>query len=109
MRSCLLDAPAVACQGASASAAAPDARDLTARMEITLDGFRDRYASPDATKAIVVPDGTIATAAAGLAGVEAGRATTHDTSMVAASIGKSLVAATLLALESEGLAIAADR
>ena len=103
MRACLLTAAAVACLGACAPIAVPDARDLVARMEITLDGFRDRYGFPSATAAILLPDGTIATAATGLADVEAGRAMTPDTPMLGASIGKSLVAATPLALASEGL------
>ena len=59
-------------------------------------------AFPGATAAIALPDGTVMTAATGLADVEAGRAMTPETPMLAASIGKSFVAATVLALESEG-------
>ncbi|MBS0123279.1 serine hydrolase domain-containing protein [Thetidibacter halocola] len=67
-----------------------------------LGEFRERYAFPGATAAIALPDGTVMTAATGLADVEAGRAITAETPMLAASIGKSFVAATVLALESEG-------
>jgi len=72
------------------------------RLAATLDSFQERYGFPGATAAIALPDGTVMTAATGLADVEAGRAMTPDTPMLAASIGKSFVAATVLALESEG-------
>lgn len=71
-------------------------------LRTTLEALRDRYGFPGATAAIALPDGTIATAATGLADVEARRAMTSGTRMLAASIGKTLVAATVLALESEG-------
>jgi D-alanyl-D-alanine carboxypeptidase len=72
------------------------------RLAATLDEFRERYGFPGATAAIALPDGTVTTAATGLADVEAGRAMTPETPMLAASIGKSFVAATVLALEDEG-------
>lgn len=81
--------------------------DLTVRLINTLDAFRERYGFPGATAAIVLPDGTVATAAAGLADVEADRVMTPRTPMLAASIGKTFVAATVLSLESEG-ALAQD-
>ncbi|WP_262975127.1 serine hydrolase domain-containing protein [Roseovarius litoreus] len=68
-----------------------------------LEDFHERYGFPGATAAISLPDGTIMSAATGLADIEAGRAMTPETPMLAASIGKSLVAATVLALEAEGL------
>lgn len=68
-----------------------------------LEDFRERYDFPGATAAIALPDGTILSVATGLADIEAGRAMTTETPMLAASIGKSFVAATVLALESEGL------
>jgi D-alanyl-D-alanine carboxypeptidase len=64
--------------------------------------------SPGATAAIALPDGTVVTAAVGLADVENARPMTPDTPMLAASIGKTFVAATVLALESEGLLSRAD-
>jgi D-alanyl-D-alanine carboxypeptidase len=72
------------------------------RLTSVLEEFKERYAFPGATAAIALPDGTVVTAATGLADVEAGRAMTPETPMLAASIGKSFVAATVLALESEG-------
>jgi D-alanyl-D-alanine carboxypeptidase len=68
-----------------------------------LEDFHERYGFPGATAAIALPDGTIMSAATGFADIEAGRAMTTETPMLAASIGKSLVAATVLTLESEGL------
>ncbi len=76
---------------------------LTDRLHDTLDAFRDRYGFPGATAAIVLPDGTVATAATGLANVEAGRVMSPGTRMLAASIGKTFVAATVLSLESGGV------
>jgi len=67
-----------------------------------LEDFRARYGFPGATAAIALPDGTVVTAATGLADVENGRAMTPETPMLAASIGKSFVAAVVLALEDEG-------
>ena len=68
-----------------------------------LSAFYERYDFPGATAAIALPDGEIVTAATGLADVEADRPMSPDTPMLAASIGKSFVAATVLSLESDGL------
>lgn len=76
--------------------------DLGARLEETLADFRAHFDFPGATAAIALPDGTVATVAAGLADLEANRSMSSETLMLAASIGKTLVAATVLALESEG-------
>ncbi|MDG4650356.1 serine hydrolase [Roseibacterium sp. SDUM158017] len=97
MRRGLLLAFALTLCGVAAPLAAQDGR-----LAATLDEFRERYGFPGATAAIALPDGTVMTAATGLADVEAGRAMTPQTPMLAASIGKSFVAATVLALESEG-------
>jgi D-alanyl-D-alanine carboxypeptidase len=88
--------------GATGPASAQDAVDVSARLEAVLDHARARYGFPGATAAVALPDGTVATAATGLADVELGQEMTPDTPMLAASIGKTFVAATVLALESEG-------
>src|SRR6056297_1842013 len=72
------------------------------RLASVLEDFHARYGFPGATAAIALPDGTVMTAATGLADVEDGRAMMPETPMLAASIGKSLVAAAVLALEAEG-------
>ncbi|MEX1662125.1 hypothetical protein AB4874_10755 [Thioclava sp. 15-R06ZXC-3] len=54
------------------AAAADGATSLTVSLSDTLDAFRSRYGVPGATAAIVLPDGTLATAATGFADVEAG-------------------------------------
>lgn len=64
--------------------------------------FHDRYDFPGATAAIALPDGQIVTAATGLADVEAGTPMQPDTRMLAASIGKTVVAATVLSAVAEG-------
>ncbi|MBK1636482.1 serine hydrolase domain-containing protein [Rhodovulum adriaticum] len=84
------------------------AQDPAAELAAILDGFRDRYGFPGATAAIALPGARLITAASGLADVEAGRAMTPQTPMLAASIGKSFVAATVLALEAEGHLSRAD-
>lgn len=87
----------------TAPALAEEETGLAERLHNTLNAFRVRYDLPGATAAIVLPNGTVATAATGLADVEVARAMTPETRMLAASIGKTFVAATVLALESEGL------
>jgi len=82
--------------------------DITMRLEAMLEDFHVRYAFPGATAAIALPDGTVVSVAVGLADVENVRAMTPETPMLAASIGKTFVAATVLALESEGSLSRAD-
>ena len=97
----LILALALAATCLAAPVTAQDGPDLSTRLAATLGEFRDRYAFPGATAAIALPDGTVMTAATGLADLENGRAMTPETPMLAASIGKTFVAATVLALESE--------
>ncbi|MCA1792156.1 MAG: beta-lactamase family protein, partial [Thioalkalivibrio sp.] len=91
-----------------APAGAQDGVNLSADLAATLEDFRARYGFPGATAAIALPDGTVVTVATGLADVEFARGMTPDTPMLAASIGKTFVAATVLALESEGRLRQAD-
>lgn len=94
--------------GTVAPATAQDTRDLAAHLATTLEEFRDLHRFPGATAAIALPDGTVVTAAVGLADVEAGRMMTPETPMLAASIGKTFVSATILALEARGLVNESD-
>ncbi|SEG23117.1 serine hydrolase domain-containing protein [Jhaorihella thermophila] len=80
----------------------------SAELQDLLSKFQESYGFPGATAAIALPDGEIVTAATGLADVEANRPMAPDTPMLAASIGKSFVAATVLSLESEGVVSRAD-
>ncbi len=98
----ILTAAMIVCVAASNPLMAQDGSDLSAQLEITLGDFQERYGFPGATTAIALPDGTVVVAAVGLADVEAGRPMTPETRMLAASIGKTFVAATVLALESDG-------
>ncbi|KQI71354.1 beta-lactamase [Loktanella sp. 5RATIMAR09] len=104
----LLTAVVMVCAATSAPLMAQDGPDLSAQLETTLAGFQDRYGFPGATAAIALPDGTVVVAAVGLADIEAGRAMIPETPMLAASIGKTFVAATVLALESEGVLAQSD-
>lgn len=108
MRALLALAATILCFTVAAPPADAD-ESLTRLLADTLDAFRDRFEVPGATAAIALPDGRIATAASGLADVEAGRPMAPDTRMLAASIGKTFVAATVLALESEGRLSRSDR
>ncbi len=98
----ILTAAMIVCVAASNPLMAQDGSDLSAQLEITLGDFQERYGFPGATTAIALPDGTVVVAAVGLADVEAGLPMTPETRMLAASIGKTFVAATVLALESDG-------
>jgi len=108
MRALLSIALTVGFLGMTEPLAAEDHFGLRADMQSTLDAFRDRYGFPGATAAIALPDGTVITAATGFADIEAARAMTPETRMLAASIGKTFVAATVLALESDGLLARSD-
>ncbi|MEQ8802340.1 serine hydrolase domain-containing protein [Haliea sp.] len=102
MRRFLIAASVVASLSAGEPASARDHADLSVRLDATLEDFRARYGFPGATAALALADGTIVTAATGLADIENGRVMTTETPMLAASIGKTFVAATLLTLENEG-------
>jgi D-alanyl-D-alanine carboxypeptidase len=108
MRALFIAASVFVCMGVAVPAGVQDGTDLSARLAATLEDFRARYKFPGATAAIALPDGTVATAATGLADVEFARGMTPETPMLAASIGKTFVAAAVLALESEGLLRQAD-
>lgn len=82
-----------------ARAAAPE---TAAAFQAALDALQQEYGFPGATAACVLQDGTSTVAAAGVADRETGAPMTVRARMLAASIGKSFVAATVLALVSEG-------
>jgi len=67
-----------------------------------LESFRRKYGFPGATAAYMLPDGTTGVCAVGLADIEQDVPMTPGSRMLAASIGKSFVGATVLALAVEG-------
>ncbi|NKX45784.1 serine hydrolase domain-containing protein [Roseicyclus persicicus] len=89
-------------------AAAAQAQAPEAALGDLLGAFQARYGFPGATAAIALPTGEIVTAATGLADVEAGTPMRPDTRMLAASIGKTFVAATVLSAVAEGRIAEAD-
>lgn len=107
MRGLVLGAAALAVWASLAVPAGADG--LRAEAQALLDGFQAKHGFPGATAAWVLPDGTVQGVATGLADIEAGVPVTQDTRMLAASIGKSFVAATALALEAEGRLDRSDR
>lgn len=94
--------------GTALPGAAQDIDTVGLQLKGVLEDFQSRYDFPGATAAISFPDGTVATAAVGVADIEKQRVMTPETPMLAASIGKTFVAATVLALESEGRLSQAD-
>lgn len=108
MRAALLIAVTVPFLALAGQAAGQENPGLTGRLADTLDAFRHLYGFPGATAAVALPDRTIAAAATEFADVEARRAMAPGTRMLAASIGKTFLSATVLALESEGRLSRAD-
>ena len=84
--------------------AAPDpaAPDLTQAFQSALDEARHQYGFPGATAAYALSDGTVGVVATGIADMEAGTPMTVRSRMLAASLGKTFVGATAIALAQEG-------
>ncbi|MGY6550244.1 MAG: serine hydrolase domain-containing protein [Roseinatronobacter sp.] len=72
------------------------------RVQGVLDALRAGHGFPGASVAWTGPDRLVQARTTGFADPEAGLPVTPDTRMLAASIGKSYVAAVALALEAEG-------
>jgi D-alanyl-D-alanine carboxypeptidase len=82
---------------------------LPHRFQAELGTLVARFDLPGATAAYVLPDGTIGTAAAGLADTATATPMTPDSRMLAASVGKTFVAAVVVALAHDGLLDLDDR
>lgn len=78
------------------------------RMQVLLDDFRNEYGFPGVTASVALPDGRVLSAASGLSDREAGTAMTPESRMLAASIGKTFVAMTVLSLEDDGVLFRSD-
>lgn len=72
------------------------------RVQDILDALRAEHAFPGASVAWIGPDGAVQARTTGFADPDAGLPMTSDSRMLAASIGKSFVAAAALALQAEG-------
>jgi len=83
--------------------AAPPGERTASAFQQALDSLHDRHGFPGATAAYVWADGRSGAAATGLADVESDTPMTLETRMLAASIGKTFVAATAVALAEEGV------
>ncbi|NOY59551.1 MAG: beta-lactamase family protein, partial [Calditrichaeota bacterium] len=68
-----------------------------------LEKLHDQYKFPGATAAYILPDGTVEVFATGLADMELKIPMTPQSRMLAASIGKTFVGATVIALAQEGV------
>lgn len=80
-----------------------EAQHLNHRLQSTLDSLRAEPGFPGATAAYVLADGTSGIVATGKADVEAGIPMTERSRMLAGSIGKTFVAAAVVALANEGV------
>jgi D-alanyl-D-alanine carboxypeptidase len=88
---------------------APAGAALAEEFQAELDALRQRFGFPGATAGYVLRDGTPGLAATGFADPETGEAMSVSSRMLAASIGKTFVSATLLALANDGLLDLDDR
>lgn len=99
----LLIAVATLCiLGVERQATAQAIGDLTRRFQAELDRLQKADGFPGATAAFALPDGRVVGVATGVADRETGAPMASDTRMLAASIGKMFVAATVLGLAHEG-------
>lgn len=76
---------------------------LNTEFQCTLDSLVNHFGFPGATAAYTLPDGTTEVFASGLSDLESGTKMTQQSRMLAASIGKTFVAATVLSLTFEGV------
>jgi len=76
--------------------------DHASQFQSESDRVREEFGFPGLTAAYVLEDGTVGTAASGLADVEANMPMTDNTRMLSASIGKSFVGALCISLAIEG-------
>lgn len=76
--------------------------ELSGALQSELAAARTEYGFPGATAAIVQPNGAVCSAASGFADVESETPMQPGSRMLAASIGKTFVSATTLALAADG-------
>ena len=88
--------------GLAACATRSDDDNARNAVETVLAEFRSAHAVPGITASIVMNDGRSVTVASGFSDLEAQTPMTPGTPMLAASIGKTFVAATVLSLAAEG-------
>jgi D-alanyl-D-alanine carboxypeptidase len=82
---------------------------LQERLAAELEALVREYGLPGAVAACVLADGAVATVAAGYADLEAAAPMTPSSRLLAGSIGKTFVSATMLALNAEGVLGLDDR
>jgi len=76
-------------------------RTLEEQFQSELEALHDQYGFPGATAAYILPDGTVEVFSVGLDDVELDLPMMPESRMLAASIGKTFVGATVLALVQE--------
>ncbi len=76
---------------------------VSENFQSALDAFQKQYGFPGATAAYVLRDGTVGSVATGLADIEHSKPMKAESRMLSASIGKTFVGATAIALSKEGV------
>lgn len=76
---------------------------LNTEFQCALDSLVKHFGFPGATAAYTLPDGTTEVFASGFSDLESGTKMTKQSRMLAASIGKTFVAAAVLSLCTEGI------
>lgn len=92
----------IACAAILTGCANPPATDRATQFQAEIDDIRRQFGFPGITAAYVLSDGTSGSAASGLADTEAKIPMSANSRMLAASTGKSFVAALCIALALEG-------
>lgn len=90
-------------RGKDVQAPAQSHRELAAAMQTALDAQKAKHGFPGASAAILLPDGSMLEAATGFADVEKSIAMKPGHRMPMGSIGKTFIAAAILALVQDGV------
>jgi D-alanyl-D-alanine carboxypeptidase len=77
--------------------------DLKGQFQAVLDSLQKQYRFPGATAAYVLKDGRVGVVATGVRDLESGAPMSVQSRMLSASIGKTFVGATVIALSREGV------
>lgn len=79
------------------------APDVKGQFQAALDSLQKQYRFPGATAAYVLKDGRVGVVATGVRDLESGAPMSVQSRMLSASIGKTFVGATVIALSREGV------
>ncbi len=87
----------------SVASALANPPELQARFQAEVETLGAQYELPGVTAAYILPDGSVGTAAAGLADIEAETPMSPESRMLAGSVGKTFVGAVAAVLAQDGV------